>query len=444
MIPRPRIKRIFCCYFRLAIVGCAIFWLLQRETNPLVAQDTDWPQWRGPNRDGLAAPQKLLQSWNEGGPELVWTSRACQRGFSTPTVSKGELYLMGSDQNGCNVLSLKSDSGQSRWSTRVDRPNVEGDYIQGCGVGPRSSPTVSEDWIFALSELGKLSCLNRLDGKILWTRSLITDFGGAIPQYGFSESVLVDGDRLLCCPGGANYMVCLSKFSGEVVWKSNGFESPAHYSSILPMIVGDKKFYVTATKVGVIGFDSVTGKLSFVHPATGNAASVIPTPIVQGNRIYHSSSNGAGNALIEIATSEEAATVSELNHKTTKTMENDHGGSVRFDETVFGFSKTGGGTWIAQDFLSGEVLWKEKVGRNKSGSIVAGDSRLYCFGDKDGQCWLIEPSRSGWLPRGQLLLPEASSIDRGAGAIWTHPVIANGRLFLRDQELLFCFNIQGE
>jgi outer membrane protein assembly factor BamB len=192
-----------------------------------------------------------------------------------------------------------------------------------------------------------------------------------------------------------------------------------------------------------MGIDAQSGELLFEEASTGNKTAVIPTPIVSENIIYHVSAYGAGNAALRISTREGKISAEKMYHHAAKSMENHHGGVVLHDGAIFGFSKTDGGVWMAQDLKSGEVIWSQKVGRNKSGSIAFADGMLYCYSDTDGSCYLVEASKSGWNPSGELTLPDQTKIPRGKGAIWSHPVISDGMLFIRDQDLIYAYNIAG-
>ena len=199
---------------------------------------------------------------------------------------------------------------------------------------------------------------------------------------------------------------------------------------------------MTATKPGLIGIHAETGEELFNVPKTGNPTAVIPTPIVSGNRIYHSSGYGAGNVAIDIKVENGKLIAETVYAKNKESMENHHGGYVLHEGTIFGFSRAFRGVWMAQDLKTGDVLWSKKVGSGKSGSIGFADGMLYCYDDGDGICYLAKPSKTGWEPAGQVKLPEITAMDRKKGAIWAHPVIADQKLFIRDQEKLFAFDIR--
>ncbi|MGV3485248.1 MAG: PQQ-binding-like beta-propeller repeat protein [Planctomycetaceae bacterium] len=409
-----------------------------------LAEDADWPQWRGPNRDGHAATQSLLQEWPAGGPKMKWEFRETGIGYSAFSIVGDRLYTMGSKGHDCFTMCIDTAAGKLVWETITSRAAVEGDYAHGWGGGPRSTPTVDGEFVYSLSDVGVLACLQRNDGKLLWSVDYVNDFGGSIPKWGFSESVLIDGDRVIGTPGGTEFMVGLDKKTGKKVWATKEVQETAQYVSPMKHSIGNVSFYVNASKAGLIGVDATSGKALFRNAATGNEVAVIPTPIVTGDLLYHTSDYGAGNTLLQLTAGENGTVATQsVYHLSTKSMQNHHGGVVLVDGVIYGFTKSGGGEWMAQDLKSGETLWTEKLRPNRSGSISYADGRLYCYNDEDGSVILVEPSRDGWKKHGEMKLPEKTKIERGNGAIWAHPIIAGQTLYLRDQDLIFAFDIAG-
>lgn len=426
---------------RASLVGLLAVLLI---ASAALGQSGDWPQWRGPNRDGHADEQALLQTWPEGGPRLAWTFRDCGTGYSAFSVVGDRLFTMGLKDGQCCVICINARSGEAIWQTPIAPAAGEDDYLHGWGGGPRSTPTIDGDRAFALTDNGVIACLKTADGSVVWKASLTKDFGGTIPKWGYSESPLVDGQRIVVTPGGKNFMVGLDRNTGKQIWASSGFESEAQYVSAIKHSIDGVTFYVTAAKPGLIAFDVETGYKVFEDTATANNVAVIPTPIVTGKRVYHTSAYDAGNTLIELSKAAggtlQVKPIYSLS-KSDKSMENHHGGVVLVDGIIYGFTKTNRGNWMAQDFKTGKTLWMDPMGKTRSGAITYADGRLYCYGDQDGSVVLLQPSHEGPIVKGRLELPEQTSIDRGKGAIWTHPVVAGQMLFLRDQDLLFAFNI---
>lgn len=408
-----------------------------------LCNETDWAQWRGPDRDGHAADQSLLKSWPEGGPKLKWTFSDSGVGYSSVAISDGFLYTMGSDKENCYVICVDAKTGTESWRQSISRAGVNGDYLGGWGVGPRSTPTIDGGQVFALSDVGTLACLT-LKGDITWSVDLVADYGGSIPKWGYSESPLIDGNRVVVTPGGDNFMIALDRKSGEKIWGSSGDTPVAEYVSVMKGRVGETDYYVTASTPGLLAFDCESGKQLFSDEATGNPTAVIPTPIITGDLLYHTSDYGAGNTLLKLSSNGEGIDTESVYALQGKTMLNHHGGVVLVDGTIYGFSKMNGGVWMAQDLESGDLLWNEKIGRNRSGSICYADGMLYCYNDKDGSVHLAEASRDGWSSKGSVTLPKQTDIPRDRGAIWAHPIVANQMLIIRDQDLIYAFDIAGD
>jgi len=424
------IRRILLCIASLAI------------TTATFAGETDWPQWRGPNRDGIAAPQPLLKEWPAGGPKIKWEFRDAGVGYSGFSIRDKTLFTMGTREDGCYVISIDTNGGKMLWQTKISRATSGEDYAHGWGGGPRSTPTIDGDFVYALSDAGVLACLTADKGEPIWSVDFVADYDGTIPKWGFSESVLIDGDRVIATPGGTSFMVGFDKKTGQEVWKSQGHDNAAQYVSPMKHTVGDVSFYVTASKSGLVAFDTETGKLLFQNAATGNDVAVIPTPIPFDNYVYHTSDYGAGCVLLKLTAGENRTVQAEqVYHESTKSMQNHHGGVVLIDGVIYGATKVSGGAWMAQDVKTGEALWMERMRPNRSGSIAYADGLLYCYNDEEATLWLVEPSRESFKKVSELKLPETTIIDRGSGAIWAHPVIADGTLYLRDQELIFAFDI---
>lgn len=352
------------------------------------------------------------------------------------------VYTMGSDEKSSFALCIDSASGKEVWKTVIGKTGASGDYNQGWGGGPRATPTVDGDQVFFCTDLGVVVAVAKESGEVQWSVDMVETYGGKIPVWGYSESPLVDGDRVIVTPGGENFLIGLDRNSGDKVWASQGVTAPVQYVSPMKGTIGGTSFYVTASKPGLFAFDVDSGEEVFSDDTTGNDVAVIPTPILDGDLLYHTSDYGSGNTLLKLSEKESGKLKAEtVYHLEGKTMRNHHGGVVLVDGVVYGFSKINRGVWMAQDLESGEVLWQQSVNKNKSGSICYADGRLYCYNDNDGSCYLVEPSRDGWQEKGKVFLPEQTELERDKGAIWAHPVVANQTLFIRDQDLIFAFDI---
>jgi outer membrane protein assembly factor BamB len=296
--------------------------------------------------------------------------------------------------------------------------------------------------VYVLGARGDLLRLKLTDGKTVWSVNLKKDFGGGIPGWGYSESVLIDGENLICTPGGkSGTILALNKATGAKVWQSEDVTDSAGYSSLVAVDVDGVRQYITQTQAAAVSVRAKDGKLLWRQDALRRAVAVVPTPIVHDGMVFITAGYGAGSELYKLV-SKDGETTAEKVYSGNKVLVNQHGGVVRIGDYVYGFSDNGG-RWVCIDYKSdaSDPVWQSKA--LDKGSLVAADGRLYCFGQK-GACVLIEASAQDWIEKGRFELPAKSARPRRAGGIWAHPVVANGKLYLRDHELLFCFDIAAK
>jgi outer membrane protein assembly factor BamB len=391
----------------------------------------EWPQWRGRNRDDISKETGLLRTWPKAGPKLLWTFTDAGIGYSGPAVVGDRLYTMGGDGKKTFVYCLDLGSQEKVWSTEVGPF-----YTNGNGDGPRSTPTVDGPCLYALSGQGDLVCVETATGKVVWKKSLVKDLGGGRPGWGYTESVLVDGDRLLCTPGGSKGAVAaLNKNTGDVVWRSKGFTDGAQYASLVIATIGGTRQYVQLTNQGLTGVAADDGRLLWRYRRAHGTAAV-PTPVVRGDYVYATSGYGAGSHLVHVVPKGGKFEAKEVYHNGT--MVNHHGGVLLVGDCIYGYSDSKG--WVCQEFMTGKALWaSQKLGK---GSVTYADGRLYCYTEGDGTACLIDASPKGWKEEGRFKIPQRSKVKQH-GLVWTHPVVANGRLYLRDQDLLFCYDVKA-
>ena len=389
----------------------------------------DWPQWRGADRTGVSKETGLLKKWPADGPKRIWMYENAGYGYSGPSIVNGKFFVIGTRDNSECVLALDANTGKELWVAKI------GDMWQNDrGGGPRGNPTVSGDKVYALSGKGDLACVNIADGKVAWTASM-REMGGKVPGWGYSESVLVDGDKVLCTPGGSKgALAALDKNTGKEVWRSTDFTDSAHYSSIIAPEVHGAKQYIQITMQNVVGVSPKDGKVLWKTDFPGRTA-VIPTPIYRDSQVYVTAGYGAGCKSVKIAANNEVTTVYE-----NKVMKNHHGGVILVGDHLYGYSDGSG--WICQDFKTGDEVWAEKTKLGK-GAIAYADGMLYCLDEGKSTLVLIEASPKGWNEQGRFTLEPQSKLRSRDGKIWTHPVISNGKLYLRDQDLIYCYDVKG-
>lgn len=382
----------------------------------------DWPQWRGPNRDGLSRETGLLSSWPAGGPPLVWKATGLGAGYSTVTVDGGRVFTLGTGRDIEYLIALDARTGKELWRARIGRR-----YENNRGDGPRGAPTVDGARVYALGGNGDLACVEAATGKVVWHVNLLSRFSAGNIGWGISESPLVLEDRVLVNAGGrGGSLVALSKKDGSTLWASESDE--AGYSSAVVADVRGVRQAVFFTGERVLGVRVDDGSVLWSYRRVSNRTANVATPIVRGNFVFVSSDYGTGCALLEIQGDATGMTAREVYFH--QDMKNHHSSSVLVDDTLFGFSSS---ILTALDFTTGKVLWRDRsVGK---GSLVVADGRLYLFGE-NGVAGLAEATRAGYRESGRFELKTSGS------PTWSHPVIANAKLYLRDQDTLYCYDVK--
>jgi len=406
----------------------------------------DWPQWRGTNRDGISKDTGLLKSWPKDGPKLLWTFDKAGIGYGSPAIVGDKLFLLGADDpdKGEKEFALCINAKTSAEIWRHPLANSPGGYSNGWGAGPRSSPTVDGDRIYVLGARGDLECLKMSDGSKVWGLNLVKDLGGNIPAWGYAESVLIDGDHLLCTPGGKKGTIaCLKKKTGEVVWRSTGVTDEAQYSSIVISSAGAKQ-YVTLNKSGTISVRASDGDFLWRSKAGANGTAVAPTAIIDDKYVFSTSGYGSGCGLLELSAGpDDGVKMKEV--YLNKAMVNLHGGVIRVGQFIYGYSDSG--NWLCLDYLKLDndtqtPTWKSN--KLDKGSLTYADGHFYLYGQNKGTCALIEANPKAWVEKGRFEISKKSQFPRRSGEIWTHPVVANGRLYLRDHEVLASYEIKAD
>jgi outer membrane protein assembly factor BamB len=398
----------------------------------------DWPQWRGPNRDEISKETGLKKDWSKDAPKLLWTYREAGRGYGGPSIVGGKIYLTGCrDDKTDFLICVDVKNGKELWVTEF-----ADFYDNGWGGGPRGNPTVADGMVYLIGPKGDLVAFAADTGKQAWSKNFGKDLGGKLMSgWGYSESPLVDGDKVICSPGGAKgTLAALDKKTGETIWRSKDVTDSAGYASVVVSEFGGTRQYITTTDKGTIGVAAKDGKLLWKIENTAFRTAVIPTPIVSGEYVFSTSGYGAGCDLIKLSGSGDSIKAEKV--YSNKNMANHHGGVILLKDHIYGYSDSKG--WLCMGLKSGEVVWEDKSKNTPGkGAITYAEGRFYCFGERSGSLSQIEASTEGYKELGRLELPEKTKLPRKSGQIWAHPVIANGMLYLRDQDLLFCFDIRG-
>jgi outer membrane protein assembly factor BamB len=391
----------------------------------------DWPQWRGPHRDGISTEKGLLKTWSTTGPPLAWKVDGLGSGYSSVAIAGDHIYTVGKRKRGAELIALDLASGKEVWATEVG------------GGDPNSTPTVDGDLVYALGRDGDLLCAEAATGKEVWRKKFSKDFGGRMMSgWGYSESPLIDGDHLVCTPGGSKAIIAaLDKKTGRTIWTSpmpdvgRAGKDGAGYSSIVVSEAGGVRQYVQLTGRGVISVAAEDGKPLWSYNRIANGTANIPTPIVKDDYVFCSSGYNTGAALLKVMKKGDDFTVKEVYFLPANVMQNHHGGMVRVGNHIYCGNGHNQGFPLCVEMLTGKVTWDRARGPGGgSAAVVYADGNLY-FRYENGIMALIEANPQAYRLKSSFRLASVK------GPSWPHPVISSGKLYLRDQDTLMCYDV---
>ena len=384
----------------------------------------DWPQWQGPDRTRLSKETGLLKEWPATGPSVVWTATGLGSGYGSMAVAGDRVFVQSARGRNSVVIALNRADGKEVWSKALGASLTD-----DRGPGPRSTPTVDGDRIYALSENGDLTCL-KTDGTAVWQRNILREFRGRQLQWLISESPLVDGPHVIVSPGGPGAgMVKLDKMTGNTVWTSKDLSDPAGYSSVIAADVQGVRTYLTFTAEAGVGVRASDGKLMFRYPNAANSVANVATPIFHDNKVFFSSAYGTGGGLVDLTAQNGEVRAKEVYF--TSNMKNHHGGIVLVDGYLYGFNDS---ILTCLEFATGKMMWRDRsVGK---GSVTFADGSLY-IQSENNTVGLAEATPSGYREKGRFRIP-----DKGLPS-WAHPVVSDGRLYVRNQDTLLVYDIKA-
>jgi len=387
----------------------------------------EWHQFRGANRDNVSPDKGLLQSWPSSGPRGLWIARGMGQGYSSVSISNGLVYTMGNSGGSETVFAVNLQNGETAWKAR------SGDASRlSAGNGPRGTPTVDGDAVYTLGGTGDLSCIDAKSGDIRWQKNILREFQASNIGWGICESVLIDGEKLICTPGGRGAtMVALDKQTGDVIWRCAAPGNPAaSYASPIVAEVGGIRQYITFTSRSVIGVRADNGSFLWGESSPANGTANCSTPLFYQDHVFAASGYGTGGALFRLQSSGGRTAAQQVFF--TKDMQNHHGGMVIIDGYLYGSDDA---ILTCINLQNGRVMWQNRsVGK---GSVTYADGHIY-LRSEGGPVALVEANPRQYREKGKFRQPERS----GASA-WPHPVVADGKLFLRDQDNLLCYDLKS-
>jgi outer membrane protein assembly factor BamB len=399
----------------------------------------DWPQWRGQGRDAVSHETGLLQEWGASGPPLAWKAGGLGDGLSSVAIANGRIFTMGDRDGAQYVMALSEKDGKALWSAKLGAAWAD-EY-----GGPRGTPSVDGELLYAVGTEADLVCLETATGKERWRRNLVRDFGGfMMSQWKFSESPLVDGERLIVTPGapGAG-LVALDKRTGREVWRAKlpdlgpKGKDGAAYAGVVISNGGGVKQYVQLLGRGLVGIRAQDGAFLWGYNRIANDVANIPTPIVKGDFVFASTGYQTGAALLKLTKTAQGVAAQEVYFLEPKTLQNHHGGLVLVGEHLYGGHGHNKGFPICVELANGRVAWggEQRNAGTGSAAVAYADGRLY-FRYQNGVVMLIEATPEGYREKGTFTIPGVSKPS------WPHPVISGGRLYLREQDTLYVYDVR--
>ena len=397
----------------------------------------DWPQFRGPNRDGKSTETGLLRAWPAGGPARLWEARGCGQGYGSVSIAGGLIYTMGTIGGDMCVVAFDLN-GQQKWQATIGPAFDPAHAKQARGykkyLGSRSTPTFEAGRLYVATPMGDVACVDAATGQKVWALNLFETFDARNSTWAMAESPLLVGEKVIVQPGGPRVgVVALNKATGAAIWKSAGFdEAPGYASPVLANHNGRDLVLVTSHRHAA-AVDLATGQHLWKHHYENKWKVFAANPIYHNGHVFITAGYGRGAALLKL--SEDGARVSEV--WSDRTMDNHHGGAILVDGHVYGTSSSRGGQWICLDIMTGEVKYRERgVGK---GCCVYADGMLYCMGERGGRVALVPASPDGHRIVSSFNVPGAQDDRR----VWAHPVVCDGRLYIRHQNSLHAYDIKA-
>lgn len=404
-----------------------------------ILQAADWPQWRGPNRDGKSQETDVDLDWTDGAPKMLWRVDGVGKGYSSLAVVDNTIYTTGNTDDGQLVFARNATDGKEIWSTPVTDKAPKHGYD-----GARCTPTVTDNHLYVVASNGQIACLERQSGNVVWSKSFAKEWNGKMmSKWGFSESPLIDGDRVICTPGGDKALiVALDRMTGNEIWASQSFPSEngkdgAGYSSVVISNACGVKQYVTLTGRGLVSVNAADGAILWTYAPVANKTANIPTPVIRGDYVFCSSGYGIGSALLHITKENGTLTANEEYFLNAGTLQNHHGGMIQDGDYLYCGSGHNEGFPTCLNVGSGEIVWGGKlrgVGKGSAAVTMVGNNLLFRY--QTGEIASIVATPDSYQLKGHFMP------DHQEGKSWSHPVVVDGKLYLREQNVLMCYDVR--
>ncbi|MDR2756924.1 MAG: PQQ-binding-like beta-propeller repeat protein [Planctomycetaceae bacterium] len=410
----------------------------------LEAANPSWTVFHGFKGDNISPETGLLKSWSAEGPKLIWKAEGLGDtefpGYSSVTISDGRIFTAGnvrlgdSDQTANAFLfALDAKTGKEIWRYS----NGSGWTNKGHYPGERSTPTVDGDRVYTYSAIGRLACVHAVTGQKIWDRNIQEDYVTQLPTWAFAESVIVDGDKVICWSGGVKAsVVALDKMTGKTIWETPSNKEIGNYATMTIFEHDGIRIYANMNQKGLLGVRADTGEKLFFHPHETQFDIMATTPYYFNGKILVSSGYAKGTALLQLTTNDGKISLKEL--WSEKKFDNQHGGIIVKDGYIYGAAhRYKKGIWMCLKLEDGSIAWEHPgIGQ---GSIAYADGLLYCFSEKDGTVSIVKTN-----PEKYEEVSRFSLAEEGSGLFWAHPVICDKKLYLRHAGFLYCYNIAAD
>lgn len=409
-----------------------VFLALSCLAGSLGSTDPSWPNYHGPRRDNLSTETGLLKTWPKDGPRLLWAAEGIGHGYSSVSVAEGRIFTAGTTDKQTYVTALEL-TGKPLWQ-RLNGESWEATGQQPWAVpysGARGTPTIDGSFVYHLSELGRLAAFDCETGAEHWSVDVIKTFKAPRPKYGLSESILIQGDRLFCCPGGEEgYVVALDKATGRTLWAKRDIQDPIGYSSPVPAAIDGVEQWVNLSAQRIFAIAPSDGRLLWDYPFANSRGNSATDVVVEDGLVFASTGYGGGSLLLQPRKQPDGLFDVQPVWK-TDWMDNHHGGVILYQGHLYGSGQESSG-WQCLDFKTGQLHWRTRG----KGSLTLAEGHLYCL-DERGILSLVPATPEGWNEVSSFRLPSG-----GRGQYWAHPVICGGRLYVRHGGQLFAYDIR--